>query len=272
VGGKTVWDWLSLLLIPLLIGTIFVTNRQTDAQNALSAQLHQSDQAQHQHDAKLAQEARWDDLLRQYRDSIDNLLFYNGLRHAHPGDDVSEIAHARTLDILGAVDPSRRGLVINYLSNLGLIQGGFWDKGQWHPAKVNVSLSEANLKGADLAGANLEGVDLHFADLEEAHLSNAALNGADLGWTHLSNATLNEADLRWIALDEADLSSAVLNQANLKWARLTPYQLHSVSSLSGSILPNGFHCQEVSATDQFNMKKQAENRDACVAHYLKTAP
>jgi hypothetical protein len=57
-AGKTLWDWISLLLIPLLIGigTIVVTYRQTDAQEALSMQLHQSDQAQHQQDAKLAQE------------------------------------------------------------------------------------------------------------------------------------------------------------------------------------------------------------------------
>src|SRR5690348_10747256 len=65
---KTLWDWLSLLLVPLLIGlgTIWVTAQQTTTQNAVSQQLHSSDQRQHESDQKVAQQARYDDLLRAY--------------------------------------------------------------------------------------------------------------------------------------------------------------------------------------------------------------
>jgi uncharacterized protein YjbI with pentapeptide repeats len=269
---------MSLLLIPLLvgIGTIWVTNRQTDAQNALSVQLHQSDQAQHQQDEKRAQQARWDDLLKQYRDGIDDLLLHNGLRQAHPGDTVSEIAHARTLDALRAVDPSHRRVVIDYLNNLHLIQGIFWDsEGHWHRQQAVISLWGADLNGTDLNGADLEGVDLKGADLSLADLEGADLRWADLGrallnGVHLEGADLEEADLSLADLEGADLNGthlerADLTRANLTRANLASPQLQSVLSLSGTILPDESVCHQLPDADFFDVKKQAENRYACLA-------
>src|SRR5437773_10977437 len=58
VAGKSLWEWMSLLLIPLLVGlgTIWVTNQQTIQQNALAQQLHIRDEQTHKSDQEIAQQ------------------------------------------------------------------------------------------------------------------------------------------------------------------------------------------------------------------------
>jgi uncharacterized protein YjbI with pentapeptide repeats len=229
VFGRPLWDWLSLLLVPVLLtlstilSTGWLTYHESRGQNALSVQLHQSDQVQHQLDERLAQQARWDDLLKAYRDEIDALLLDHGLRQAHPGDDVSEIAHARTLDILMQIDAAHKRSVLTYLSNLRLVQaGGRESQGRWRASPV-VSLRRADVSGAGLGGMSLVGADLVGANM----------SGADLSRTGL-----------------------------------TRQQLGSVFSLSGTTLPNGSKCKSVSNAEQTNGQRQAENRDVCLARWF----
>ena len=257
-AGKTLWEWMSLLLVPLFIGvgTIGVTYQQTYSQNEKSEQLQTSAQM-------IAQEQRLDDLLRVYRDGIDTLLLSNGLRQSQPNDDVRRIAHSRTLDILRQADPKRKTSVIYYLADLELIQGSF-NKINKERVSPLVSLSFANLSETNLSFANLSFADLRFANLSRANLSRANLSDADIAGTDLNFANLSRADLSETNLSEtnlsfanlsfanlsradlgdADLTGVHLSQADLSFANLmkaniTDEQLKQAKSLQDAIMPDG---------------------------------
>jgi len=254
LAGKTLWDWMSLLLVPLLvgIGTIVVTAQQTDAQNALSQQLHNLDQRQHasdqsiaeqQHtsDQNIAQQARYDGLLKNYRDGIDTLLLTSGLRTAPLGSDVRRIAHSRTLDVLRQVDASRKGAVVTYLADLGLVQGGYFDTtAKWHIVVPAISLYRADLLNADLTITDLRGADLTGANLYRATPRGANLTNVNLTNVNLRGADLYRADLLNANLTNTDLRGANLTRANLTRAKnTTPSQLAAAASLSDTTMPDG---------------------------------
>lgn len=144
IAGKSLWEWISLLLVPLLVGvgTIWVVNQQTTLQIALSIQQHRCDQ-------EIAQEARWDDILKAYRDGIDTLILSNGLKQSRQGDNVRMVAQSRTLDVLRQVDRSRKEAIIAYLADLGLVQGGYFSLGRgWNGKEPIISLYGVDLRFA----------------------------------------------------------------------------------------------------------------------------
>jgi uncharacterized protein YjbI with pentapeptide repeats len=283
LAGKTLWEWMSLLLVPLLvgIGTIAVTWQQTYAQNALSQQQYENAQKIAQqarlNDIQIAQQARFDDIFKEYRNSISTLILDKNLKTSPSGNDVKSIAHSQTLAVLRQVDGDRKGKVIAYLADLGLIQGEHLEAvdGQQREKEPTISLFgadlsfanlveanlsfanlvEANLEGAHLGLANLRGAHLRDADLVGARLESAYLIGTDLSRTHLGGAYLDEADLTLANLTDADLKEANLEVADLRGANLentylrdadlrnakntTPSQLSQAISLSNTIMPDG---------------------------------
>jgi hypothetical protein len=83
---------------------------------------------------------------------------------------------------------------------------------------------------------------------------------------------LKGSDLVSVKFNDAILVGADLSHALLGGAILTQAQIHSVFSLSGTALAYGYEerCKEIPDKDVSDEKKQAENRDACLAQYGKT--
>jgi hypothetical protein len=173
-GDKTLWDFLSLLIVPvMLFGIGFWFNRaQSDRQDRV--ELDRTREA----------------ALQNYYDEMTELLLQRELRTSKPAQD---IARARTLAVLRGLDAERRGMLVGFLDEAGLIQGG---------STITPVIS---LVGADLHRATLAKADLSGADLSEADLSRAFLVGADLREADLRDADLRWADLRWADLRWADL-------------------------------------------------------------------
>ena len=127
--GKTLWDWLQLLIIPIVLaggGYLFGTwQHGTDQQRALDQQ----------------QAA----ILQTYIDNIQDLLLNHNLLKSKQDDDVAILARARTLIALQGLDPVRKGLLVKFIFEARLI--GFDDNnGKTHDPIVYVF-------GADLSGA-----------------------------------------------------------------------------------------------------------------------
>jgi hypothetical protein len=208
--GKTLWDWLELLLIPLILGTfgLFWTTAQEDErQQAIEAQR--------------AQDAALQAYLNQMSEA---LLRENSLRA--PGadnDEVRALARARTLMILRTVDPQHQAEVMKFLLDANLVQA---TDGRT-PA---IRLSGADLWGIYMPNADLSNAQLDNTDLRFANLSNVNLSDANLSDANLSDADLRGADLRGADLSEADLSGAT------GW---TEGQLTAARSLEGASMPDG---------------------------------
>jgi hypothetical protein len=214
-GGKTLWDWLQLLIVPVVLSLITVVFawQQDIRQDQIENKRAKAER-------ELAKERAQDEALQAYLDQMSGLLLVRDLRTSEKGSEVRTLARARTLTALKRLDPSRKTVVMQFLVEADLVQG------------VDGREPVVSLSGADLGDANLSGADLYGANLREADLRGATLRGADLrdaslGITKPGVARLPGADLSETNLSEADLSYANLSGADLSYANLSGADLSS---------------------------------------------
>lgn len=254
-AGKTPWDFIQLLLIPLVlagVGFLF-SAQQNQTSLQVSERQHQADlqiaATRYANDQQLAADQQRETTLKTYLDDMSNLLLNNKLLESKPGDAVRQVARERTLTTLRRLEANRNRIVVQFLQDTQLLGGT--------DAVINLrwaNLSNDDLRGVNLIGAHLIGANLSFADLGGAALSDADLNdatlfGANLRDADLSDANLIVADLRFANLGGADLTGADLTDADLTDAdltgailtnaKLTQVQLNEAKSLQGTIMPDG---------------------------------
>jgi hypothetical protein len=225
---RTLWDWLKLLIIPAVIagGTIWFNRRQQERSERNANQRAQ------------------DEALDAYLDDMTELLTDKDrpLHRARSPEPLSTVAWARTKTVLRRIDGARRGIVVRFVYESGLIY-----KGQ----RV-FDLAEANLRGADLRESWLECIDLEGTDLSSADLRGAHLRGANLRGAHLRGAKLRGADLTKVDLgvaeetdQAADLTGADLSDVYKRAAdgsrqTITNEELwQQTKSLNGATMPDG---------------------------------
>lgn len=237
--SKTVWDWMQLLLIPLLlaVGGYWFTAQQ----NATSLQV-STDQQQ-------------ETILETYIDHLSGLLLNNNLSKSKPDDVVRAVAQAETLTALRRLDPARKGALIQFLYTSGLInknndivslQGADLTNAKLTIVITtqigltpSISTYPAILFNADLSGADLVGADFSDGELGGINLSAANLDGANLSGANLSQADLSQAGLYKANLDSSLLDGADLSMASLEGASVTQNQLNKAKSLQGATMPDG---------------------------------
>ena len=234
LANRTFWDWLRLLVVPVVLALGGYLFNQSESRRARqeAAEQHRVEQEltnqRAQTDREIAEQGRQDDALQAYLDHIGELLLDNdkALRKSAEGDEVRTLARARTLTVLRRLDGERKARVMQFLYEAGLI-------------RKDANL--VDLKEADLHGALLSDADLSGANLSDAHLSQAYLVKANLGRANLDGANLAYANLSEANLIGADLSRAILDNANLSGAEgITNEELEQqAASLKGATMPNG---------------------------------
>jgi hypothetical protein len=250
--GKTLWDLLQLLVVPLvLVGIGFLFEmRQAERQEALELQQQALEDRRAKAERALAEERAQDEALQAYLDEIGALLLAKyGLRESEEGTEVRTLARARTITVLGRLDPSHKTALMQFLVEAELVQRV--DGRGPIIGLAGADLSDAYLYYADLRGANLDGANLNKANLRRANLRGANLSEADLRGANLSEANLSGANLFYADLSDANLRVAELSGANLSGANLSSANLISANgktneqleqqdgSLEGTIMPDG---------------------------------
>lgn len=263
-ADKTLWDWISVLLIPLMvgIGTIVLMNQQ----NVLSQEQHKSDrniaEDNRKQDLAIASDQLQESVLKTYRDDIKDLIVNQSLLKSHPGDEVRSLAQSYTYDALRKLEADKNGLLVQFLSDLGLVSS---DENNG----PIILLERANLTEAKLSETHLSGEDLRWAILSGAELLGADLSGANLDGADLSESYLERANLRGVNLAGANLWNADLeNNADLTGAKVDPYHLSEVSSLSGTTMPDGTKCAD--AKETLNRNEQEQIKNNCIARYKQS--
>lgn len=210
---KSLWDWLDLLLIPLVLtaGGLWFSQAERRSEQAIADRHIRRERAIA--DAN-AQEAT----LQAYLERMSELLMDKELRSSSQGDEVRAVARAWTLTVLRRVKGERKGTVLRFLYESGLILRDH---------------TIVSLAGASLIGANLREANLYKANLFEADLRKADLREADLG----------EADLRHLRqIRSAQSFSVILGGANLFEADLRGSTYNSLTQW-----PAGFDPQAAGA-------------------------
>jgi uncharacterized protein YjbI with pentapeptide repeats len=254
--GKTVWDWLSLLGVPLslaILGAWLQHNQQERAEKFAEEQKNRDEkfaEEQRGRDEKLASEQRKlaadetkEEVLQGYFDRISALLVDKNLLAIASKLDASRLYYT---DHIKVTPPDKPTLEQQELLDSAVdvirartlsILRRFENDGERKASvirflieadivsKLNLNLRDADLSDAYLNGANLTGAELSRANLtganlEDANLSRANLTGAYLDGAYLSRANLTGAYLDGAYLVGANLSRATLEDANLSRATL----------------------------------------------------
>jgi uncharacterized protein YjbI with pentapeptide repeats len=260
--AKNLWDWIQLLLIPLLLaaGVLLWIRFQREAERQRAVLQRE-----------ISRDGQQESAFQDYINRMTDLLLREKLSKFSP-EEVRNAARIRTLTILRGLDPKRKGFVLLFLKDSALVDReavvdlcgadlsaaslpyarlvrinlGEANLSKSYLCAANLSkayLSEVNLSRSDLSWANLSGADLFGAnlsgaDLTRADLSGANLNGANLAGCRLSGANLSEADLTGVNLNVCDLAGANLRGAKLGGAELVGVDLSeadlSQADLSGT--------------------------------------
>jgi len=242
--GKTLWDWLQLLIIPLVLAVIaLLFNRATTrAEQKIAAERYEQDkeiasrhyhqdqqiaERRYQNDKSIALDKQREDLLQTYLDRMSELLLDRQLRTSAPDSEVRNVARVRTINILLQLDSRRIGYVFAFLREAGLVSNMLYksvvnlsradfSKVNWNHAKIReVDLSKDNFYKADLIQALLSEVNLSGANFLEANLFQVELWEPDLSESICPKANFSKASLYNAHLINANFSNANFNNAYL---------------------------------------------------------
>jgi flagellar basal body-associated protein FliL len=178
--GKTVWDLLQLLIVPLalaVIGLWFAAQQD--------ARQQQTENQRAEAERELAAQRAQDEALQTYLNQMSNLLLEKDLHNSEEDSEVRTLARARTLTVLGRLNGERNATVVQFLREAKLI-------GEKDPV---VRLDTSYLHGANLSIVHLGNVDLSHANLRRADLRRAVLSGANLSNADLTDVHVSEGQL-----------------------------------------------------------------------------
>jgi uncharacterized protein YjbI with pentapeptide repeats len=216
------WDWLGLLIIPLIlgIGAAWIGRAQQNREMRAHAFEQKQAEANRKNEWAIAMDRQEQLLLNQYFERITRYLLENDLRSAAQEDEIRTIARASTLGILRNINALRKGQVLQFLYETGLIttpdpvinlDGAYLQELDLESAV----LREAHLAGTDMHGARLDHANLSGANLSSCNLIDSRLREADLGQVIAANAFFSSAHMRGAVLQSAVLNNVLLNNAGL---------------------------------------------------------
>jgi uncharacterized protein YjbI with pentapeptide repeats len=219
---KTLWDWMELLIIPLVLaGGAFYLQRSERAV-----------------EREIAADRQQETALQAYLDRMAELLLNE---KSLKSEKVLTVARVRTLTVIRGLNSVRNGIVFRFLRDIGL--AGKLDSKFF----VDANLEGVDLERVDLSNINLERASLRGANLKVAGLLRANLKHAILAGANLEDAYLGEANLEHALLHSANLKRAILHSANLKHAILAGANLRD-ANLQGAMLQDAIVSNDRLAT------------------------
>jgi hypothetical protein len=204
--AKTLWDWTELLAVPLVLVLVTLSFNWMQSENK----------------REIATDQMQEQAIQAYFQRMSELLLNSDLQLSEESDQVRNIARVWTLTVLRRLDGKRKGILLQFLFESGLIK-----RGEHIPddpsegigrRKAVVRLNGADLSGADLRDALMISTDLIGVNLKRSNMRRIRLSQAVLFEAKLHRACLRNANLRGADLRQADFTKADLRRADLTGA------------------------------------------------------
>jgi uncharacterized protein YjbI with pentapeptide repeats len=196
--AKTLWDWLDLLIVPLVlsIGVWFLSSAEKESEKIIELDR----QRQNTLDIFVSQ--------------VSKLILENNLKSKDVTREIRAIARTYSLGAFRRLDKGRKAEALQFLQEAELISN-----------EPVISLNGANLRdalldNAELIGAEIKGAYFSNASFKKANLSHTNLCGSDLSFVDFTQATFMNTDLSDIILKYAKLRNVDLTKANLYLANV----------------------------------------------------
>lgn len=204
VPAKTLWDWLDLLVVPIVLalGAFLLDGSRKRSERAI-----ESDRQRQQ-------------VLDGYFDYVSGLLLSNEMDNPETSNLARKLARARTLTVLRLLDGRRKAQVLQFLYEARMIDE--------NPA-INLNgadfrgalLDEATLSGAELRGAYFNNASIRYATLIASDLRGSDFSSVDFTSSNLSNARLAQARLDNAKIHTATIVDAEFSDVDLRKVRMT---------------------------------------------------
>jgi uncharacterized protein YjbI with pentapeptide repeats len=243
--GKTIWDWLNLLIVPIALAGIALWFNSKEKRRELENAI----------------ESRREANLNKYIDRMGKFLLENELQKNanNNGSTIRDVAQVLTVTTLRILDAQRRDIVFRFLQDThlakDLLNGASFEDADLSRTMIRgINFRRADLRVCDLKDSGLIDVDftnayMVSANLQSSYLSNVNFLNADLRWADLSKSDFKVVSLRSTNLKESDLSEsnfedvdftdANLEVSNLKGVNVSIEKLNCARSLKGAIMPDG---------------------------------
>ena len=211
-SGKTLWNWLELLIVPLAlaaVGFAFTAaqsardNRRDDRRAEIDRTLADRRAAA---DRALAQDRQREETLQTYLQQMSDLLLERHLASTRLGAQQRVLASTLTLTVLRRLDGERKGVVLRFISDAQLI---------------NSEDPKLTLDGADFRGAIMDGAALDHPHLVRVDLRGASFRSALLLFGDFKSADLRGADFSNTIQDYSSFTATCLSGATFAQATLT---------------------------------------------------
>lgn len=270
---KTLWDWMELLIIPLVlvIGAFLLNKSERETERKLATERIEEDrrvaEEQREEDRRVAEihsrleheitiSHQQEVALQAYFDRMSELLIEKKLRTTND-EEVRDVARARTVSAMRWLNTERNNLVIQFLREAKLItdENSILNGADMHNMDLReldlrdiylqkTYLSQANLEGVILSGANMRQASLSDANLQRAFLSELNLTGAILMNANFEEAIIWDVNFTGSLLSSANfkkahLNNVILENVNLIGTNITPEQIKGVKSFKGATMPDG---------------------------------
>jgi uncharacterized protein YjbI with pentapeptide repeats len=212
-GVKTLWDWLDLLIIPIVIAFFAWIFKEADKEKT----------------TKQEREKTYENILESFINIMTKLLLENNLGGIDTTTETVAVARTRVILALSNLDRARKGQIIQFLYESGLINLN--PKLKILGADLNyaildgILLFESEIRGVYFTGASLKHANLTKGvfvgcDFTNADLSGCLVNDSDFSYTNLTNAKLKNLNLINVNLEGADLTGADLKGSKIKQSQL----------------------------------------------------
>src|SRR5205814_6671660 len=126
-SAKTLWEWLQLLIIPLVlaVGGFWFSQIQKDREQKAAEQRTQIEreaaEKRAETEREIAQDNQREMALQEYIDKMSELLLHEKLRESAELDEIVTIARVRTLTVLPRLDAKRKKSLLEFLKAARLI-------------------------------------------------------------------------------------------------------------------------------------------------------
>jgi uncharacterized protein YjbI with pentapeptide repeats len=174
-------------------------------------------------------------------------------------EEVRNVARIRTLKVVRGLDGIRKGLVLQFLYEAGLIYtpepiisltGADLSETVIHNARLSkidlggVNLSKSyirfgDIKNSNLQDANLQDANLDMTNFSGSNLKRAELERAELHLTNFENSSLCGAYFHGAKMYGVKLSGSDLSYADFRGSDAYESDIEKAKIINGTTMPNG---------------------------------
>lgn len=173
-GLKTLWDWLELLIVPIVL--------------AVGGFLY--DNSRKRSDLLVEKDRQQQEILDQYFTYISELLIENNLLGKDVKLEIKDIARTRTLAAIRLLDGSRKSQLLQFLYETKLILKD-------PIIQLNgADFSDINLDRASLTSVELRGANFIRASVKGAYLINCDFRGSDFSYANFEGSDLSDSKFK----------------------------------------------------------------------------